>query len=55
MTNFTEKEKEKIYDYIDWVLDDMDKDELMDFAFKHFKNYYFSLTRDELIEREVLK
>jgi len=53
MTNFTEKEKEKIYEHINWVLDDMDTKDLMEIAFDHFEKYYFSLNKDELIDQNV--
>ncbi len=55
MSNLTEKEKQKIYDHIDWVLNDIDKDQLMEIAFEHFKKYYFSLERDELFIQNVFK
>jgi len=49
MTKYTEKEKQKIYDHINWVLNDIDQDQLMEIAFQHFEKYYFSLDKDELI------
>jgi hypothetical protein len=54
MANFTEKEKEKIYDYINWTLDDMDTKQLMEIAFEHFEKYYFSLEKEELINQNIL-
>ena len=54
MTNFTKKEKEKIYDYINWTLDDMDIKQLMEIAFEHFEKYYFSLEKEELINQNIL-
>lgn len=53
MTNFTEKEKEKIYEHINWVLDDMNTKDLMEIAFDHFEKYFFSLNKDELIDQNV--
>ena len=55
MTNLTEKEKQKIYDHINWVLDDIDKDQLMEIAFEHFEKYFFSLDREELINQNVFE
>jgi hypothetical protein len=55
MSNLTEKEKQKIYDHIDWILNDIDKDQLMEIAFEHFEKYYFSLERDELFIQNVFK
>jgi hypothetical protein len=54
MNNFTKKEKEKIYNYINNILDDMDIKELMEIAFDHFEKYYFSLKKEELISQNVL-
>jgi len=54
MNNFTEKEKEKIYNYINNILDDIDTKELMEIAFDHFEKYYFSLEKEELISQNVL-
>jgi hypothetical protein len=55
MSNLTEKEKQKIYDHIDWVLNDIDKDQLMEIAFQHFEKYYFSLEKEELINQNVFE
>jgi|688.fasta_scaffold1653375_3 hypothetical protein len=55
MTKYTEKEKQKIYDHINWVLNDIDQDQLMEIAFQHFEKYYFSLDKDELINQNVFE
>jgi hypothetical protein len=55
MSNLTEKEKQKIYDHINWVLNDIDKDQLMEIAFQHFEKYYFSLEKEELINQNVFE
>jgi hypothetical protein len=55
MAKLTEKEIEKIYNHIDWVLSDIDKDQLMEIAFEHFEKYFFSLEREELIIQDVFE
>lgn len=55
MAKLTEKEIEKIYNHIDWVLNDIDKDQLMEIAFEHFEKYFFSLEREELIIQNVFE
>jgi len=55
MAKLTEKEIEKIYNHIDWVLNDIDKDQLMEIAFEHFEKYFFSLEREELIIQDVFE
>jgi hypothetical protein len=55
MSNLTQKEKQKIYDHINWVLNDIDQDQLMEIAFQHFEKYYFSLEKEELINQNVFE
>ena len=55
MAKLTKKEIEKIYNHINWVLDDIDKDQLMEIAFEHFEKYFFSLDREELINQNVFE
>lgn len=55
MTKLTKQEKQKIYDHINWVLDDIERDQLIEIAFEHFEKYYFSLDKDELINQNVLE